>query len=231
MRKAMSRVCAVIPAYNEENTIAEVVEKVRKYVDRVFVIDDGSSDRTAEAAKKAGAAVIRHRVNRGVGAAQRTGYRIALMEGYDYVVQVDADGQHNPDYIPEMLKRAFKGADIVIASRFKNESYRKFSIVRRLGITFFTKFVALFGRIDVSDVTSGFRVYSSEALRKLGRLPDKNWAVEQTLEAALKGLNVAEVSVEMPPRRVGKSQFDLQTFLRYPFRAMESFLRVVIFRR
>ena len=227
----MNKVCAIIPAYNEEKTIESVVKGVKNYVDKVFVIDDGSKDKTAELAKKAGAIVIKHKINRGVGAAQRTGYRIALLEGYDYVVQIDGDRQHNPKYIPELLEKAFNGADVVIASRFKNESYKNFSLIRRLGIIFFTKFVAIFGGVDISDVTSGFRVYSAKALKVLGRLPDKNWAVEQTLEAALKGLKIEEVSVEMQPRKFGKSQFNLGTFLRYPLRAMESFLRVIIFRR
>ncbi len=225
------KVCAVIPAYNEEKTIGEVVRNCKKYIDTIFVVDDGSSDGTAEIARQAGAEVITHKINRGVGAAQRTGYRVAIMNGFDYIVQIDADGQHNPKYIPEMLKAAFDGADIVIASRFRNNSYKNFSFVRRIGVSFFSKVVSLFGGIEVSDVTSGFRVYRAEALKRIGRLPDKNWAVEQTLEAAIKGLKIAEVSVEMPPRKIGESQFSFGTFLRYPWRALESILRIAIFRR
>lgn len=227
----MAKVCAVIPAFNEERTIAKVVRGVRKYVDEVFVIDDSSDDRTVEMAKEAGAKVVRHKINRGVGAAQRTGYRIALMEGYDIVVQIDADGQHNPDFVPVMVDKVLGGADIVIASRFMNESYRNYSFTRRAGIIFFTKFVSVFGGVEITDVTSGFRAYSRKALEVLGRLPDRNWAVEQTLEAALKGLKIEEISAEMPPRKIGKSQFNLETFLKYPLRALESFLRVLIFRR
>jgi|Deesub1362A_J573_1020465.scaffolds.fasta_scaffold02381_4 glycosyltransferase involved in cell wall biosynthesis len=226
------KVCAVIPAYNEEKTIGKVVEGVRKYVDRVLVVDDGSNDNTAEVAKQHGAHVLKHIINIGVGAAQRTGYSAALLEGYDYIVQIDADGQHKPEYIPLLLETAVKSnADIVIGSRFLNESHKSFSFTRRAGISFFSKTVSIFGRVDITDVTSGFRVYSSEALKKLERIPDKNWAVEQTLEAAVKKLKIIEVSVEMETRKTGESQFNIKTFIMYPLRALESIIRIGIYRR
>jgi len=226
------KICAVIPGYNEEGTIAKVVREVKRYVDVVFVVDDGSSDNTPLIAEENGSSVLKHRINRGVGAAQRTGYRAALEEGCDYIVQIDADGQHNPEYIPLLIDTAVKEkADIIIGSRFLNESHREFSLTRRMGIRFFSNIVSIFGGVKVSDVTSGYRVFSAEGLKKLERLPDRNWAVEQTLEAAVKGLKIVEVSVEMSTRKVGKSQFDLSTFIRYPLRALESIFRIVIYRR
>ena len=226
------KVCAIIPAYNEEKTIANVVEKVKEYVDDVFVIDDGSHDNTVIEARKAGARVISHPLNRGVGAALRTGYAIAIKEGYDYLVQIDADGQHNPDHIEHMLKLATdEDIDMLIASRFLNSSYRNFSLLRVAGIIFFSRLVSLLGSVKITDVTSGFRVYKVKALQKLGELPDTNWAITQTLEAAIKGLKIKEVSSEMYRRKEGKSQFNVKTFIKYPFRAIESCLRVLIFRR
>lgn len=228
----MPTIYAVIPAYKEEDTIAEVVEEVSKHVDKVFVVDDGSRDKTPSIAEEAGATVLRHRINRGVGAAQRTGYRAALRDGCDYVVQIDADGQHKAENIPLILDKAInEKADIVIGSRFLNDSHKNYSFTRRVGIKFFSKLVSMFGELEVTDVTSGFRVYSRNALDKLERLPDRNWAVEQTLEAAIKRFKIVEVSVKMPARKSGKSQFDLGTFIKYPLRAVESVLRIAIYRR
>lgn len=226
----IGRVIALIPAYNEEATVGEVVRVVREYISDVIVIDDASHDRTAQVAWKAGAVVIQHAINRGVGAALRTGYRCALERGADAIVQIDADGQHDPRYIPELLQVLQEGYDIVIGSRFLNESHKGYSWVRRLGIRFFTWLGNALGRMNITDITSGYRAYRAEALRKLGRLPDRHWAIEQTLEAARKGLRLKEVSVEMPTRQAGKSQFDWSTFLWYPIRIADSILRVVLFR-
>ncbi|EHR79127.1 glycosyl transferase [Thermococcus litoralis DSM 5473] len=110
----------IIPAYNEELTIGSVVALAKKYGD-VLVVDDGSKDRTSEIAQKAGAIVIRHEVNKGKGAALKTGFGYALANGYDVIVTIDADGQHNPDEIPLLLKPILEGeADLVIGSRYLN---------------------------------------------------------------------------------------------------------------
>ena len=100
------KVCAVIPAYNEAATIGEIIQETKKYVDKVFIVDDASVDNTAEVATENGAEVIRHNINRGIGAAQRTGYTVAMSDGFDYIVQLDADGQHDPRYIPTLLETA-----------------------------------------------------------------------------------------------------------------------------
>ncbi len=227
-----TKVCAIIPAYNEEDTIASVVKETREYVDDVFVIDDGSTDNTAEAARKAGAKVLKHVVNRGIGAAQRTGYSVSIKEGYDYIVQIDADMQHDPGYIKRLLDAAVENnCDMVIGSRFLNESYLNYNFVRRAGIKFFTETVRFLSPIDITDVTSGFRVYKAESLKKLGKTLDRHWAVEQTLEAAKKGMKIKEVPVEMPLRKKGKSQFNLITYIKYPLRMIESILKVLLFRR
>ena len=225
------RVVALIPAYNEEATVQEVIRAVRTYIPEVVVIDDASSDGTARAAREAGAVVISHAINRGVGAALRTGYRYALEQSFDVIMQVDADGQHDPAYIPKLLEALDEGYDLVIGSRFLNKSHQDYSWVRRLGIRFFTWLGNRLGGTDITDITSGYRAYRAEALRRLTRPPDKHWAVEQTLEAARKGLRIKEVSVEMPVRQKGRSQFDLHTFLWYPIRVADGVLRILIFRR
>lgn len=226
-----TRVVALIPAHNEEATVFEVVKAVRQRIPEVVVIDDASSDRTAQVAREAGAVVISHAINRGVGAALRTGYRYALERGFDVIVQIDADGQHDPRYIPQLLEALSEGYDLVIGSRFLNESYRSYSWVRRVGIRFFTWLGNRLGGLRITDITSGYRAYKAKALQHLGPLPDRHWAVEQTLEAARKGLRIKEISVEMPLRQKGRSQFDLSTFLWYPIRVADSVLRILLFRR
>ena len=223
------RTVAVVPAYDEAATIGPVVEETREYVDRVVVVDDGSTDDTAEVARRHGASVIEHVVNTGVGGAVRTGYRYAIRTGYDFVVQIDADGQHDPAYVP-MLLEAAADADMVIASRYLNESFEDYSTLRKLGIRFFTGVVNRLGGVSVTDVTSGFRVYRVSALETILHRSDRHWAVEQTLEAASNDLRIAEVSAEMPTREAGESQFTLDTFVLYPARMFDVIVRVLVFR-
>lgn len=222
-------IVAIIPAYNEADTINDVVEITKEYVDKVVVVDDASSDSTSNIAKRSAANVVTHPKNLGVGAAVHTGYQIAIREDFDVVVQIDADGQHDPSYIPEMLERIDEGADMVIGSRWLNGSFKEYSLVRRAGIRFFTLETNVLGGLDITDVTSGFRAYDVEMLSELGRPEDSHWALEQTLEAARNGYEVNEVSIPMPPETEG-SQFDLTTFLSYPPRMVLITLKVLLFR-
>lgn len=223
------KVCAVIPAYNEAATIGNIIQETKKYVDKVFIVDDASADNTAEVARESGAEVIRHNINRGIGAAQRTGYTVAMSDGFDYIVQLDADGQHDPKYIPILLEAA-QDCDMIVGSRYLNESYKQYHFVRRAGISFFTFVVNTLTPTDITDVTSGYRVYKVESLKKLCRISDRHWAVEQTLEAAKKGMKIKEVSIEMPVRNSGTSQLNLMRFASYPFRMIDTVLKVILFR-
>lgn len=222
-------VCAIIPAYNESKTIADVIRRTRLYVPKIFVIDDCSTDDTGEISRRCGAEVIRHAVNGGPGAALRSGLQAARDAGYDFVVQVDADGQHDPKYIPEMLERG-RDCDMVIASRFLNGSYRQYPFVRRLGVTFFSMAVRAATGQSITDVTSGFRLYRVDSVGRLTDLPDRHWAVAQTMEAAKKGLRIREISAEMPVRKEGKSQFSLVRYALYPFRMIPVMVKYGLFR-
>ncbi len=119
---------------------------------------------------------------------------------------------------------------MVIGSRFLNPSHKKYSMTRRSGIKFFTWVANYLGSLRVTDVTSGFRCYRAHALTQLTSLPDRHWALEQTLEAAKKGMNIAEVSVEMPVRDTGVSQFNIKTYALYPFRMIDCVIKVLLFR-
>ncbi|MEF8887469.1 MAG: glycosyltransferase family 2 protein [Haloarculaceae archaeon] len=223
------RTVAVIPAYNEADTVGAVVDGTAEHVDEAVVVDDASTDGTPAVARDHGATVIEHTFNTGVGGAVRTGYRYAIERDYDMVVQVDADGQHDPDRIPDLLAAA-EGCDMVIGSRYRDGSIEEYPLVRRAGIRFFTGVVNLLGGVEVTDVTSGFRVYRVSMLRNVLHQRDAHWAVEQTLDAARQGYRIREVSAEMPTRDSGESQFDLGTFLLYPLRMADVVLRVVLFR-
>ncbi len=227
----------VIPAYNEEETIADIITKVQKYKDKrliqkIVVVDDCSEDRTAEVAQNLGVAVVSHVVNRGYGAAQKTGQRIAVEEAFDYVIQIDADGQHDPEYVPLFIETMKEGDyDIVLGSRFLNKSYREYVFTRRVGIKLFTVIVNMLASVALTDITSGYKMYRVSCLKELSRTSDKHPAVEQMLEISRKKMKIKEISIEMPIRRKGKSHLTLKTYLLYPFRVLETMFTVILFRR
>lgn len=220
---------AVIPAYNEIETIGRVIDKTSHHVGNVVVVDDASSDGTAAVARNHGASVIEHTINTGVGGALRTGYRYAIREDYEYVIQVDGDGQHDPSYIPDLLDAATEH-DMVIGSRYLNESYERYPWIRRLGIRFFTSLINRLGGIKITDVTSGYRVYRVAALEQIVHRTDTHWAIEQTLDAAKQNLRIKEVSVEMPVRETGQSHLTPDLLFVYPLRMADTILRVMVFR-
>jgi glycosyltransferase involved in cell wall biosynthesis len=162
-----TRVVAAIPCFNTEFHIQNVIEKTSKYVDEVIVIDDGSSDKTAEVARNAGAKVISHSLNRGYGEAIKSCLTAAKAAGSDILVTIDGDGQHDPDEIPLLLDPIINNqANMVIGSRFHNSkcsipAYRQFGI----GII---NFLWNFGsRTQVTDTQSGFRAYHKDLLKQL----------------------------------------------------------------
>jgi len=225
------RVCAVIAAYNEAESISRVVQETKKYVDGVFVVDDGSTDNTAEIARENGAEIIQHGINRGPGAAVQTGYAAAISRGFDYIVQMDADGQHEPECIQKLLETALTGDyDVVIGSRFLNGSHKDWPFVRRAGIMFFTKAVNLLGSANITDVTSGFKVHKATSLGKLSRTSDRFPAIEQILGYAKRGMKIGEISIEMPLRSTGESYLNFKRLAIYPFRVSWAILKVMLFK-
>jgi glycosyltransferase involved in cell wall biosynthesis len=220
---------AVIPAHNEVETIGRVVDETRRHVEEVVVVDDASTDGTAAAARNHGASVLEHTINAGVGGALRTGYRYAIRNDYEFVIQVDGDGQHDPAYIPDLVDAA-ADHDMVIGSRYLNESYERYPWIRRLGIRFFTSLINRLGGIEITDVTSGYRVYRVAALERIIHRTDTHWAIEQTLDAAKQNLRMEEVSVEMPVRETGHSHLTPDALFVYPLRMADAILRVMVFR-
>src|SRR4051794_21196329 len=153
------RVLVVMPAYTEEDSIAAAIAEVRATnptVD-VLVVDDGSSDATAVIAERAGVPVCRLPYNLGVGGAMRAGYRYAVRHDYDVVVQIDADGQHDPRYLPALVARLDE-ADLVIGVRFADQATRyEVSRIRRLAMLVLARTLSRMAHTRLTDVTSGFR--------------------------------------------------------------------------
>lgn len=228
--REQNSVVAVIPAYNEAGTLAEVIESCRKYVDEVIVVNDASTDETEEIAQEHADGVVTHPKNMGVGAAVYTGYLVAIQNEHDIVIQIDGDGQHDASYIPDLLETMDEeDADMVIGSRWLNDSHKDYSLVRRAGINFFTLEANLLAGLNITDITSGFRAYDAAMLSDLGRPENSHWALEQTLEAARNGYTIDETSVPMPPPGNG-SQFDIKTFLSFPPRMALVTLKVLLYR-
>ncbi|MFA4669675.1 glycosyltransferase family 2 protein [Pyrococcus kukulkanii] len=192
------RTLIIIPAYNEELTIGSVVTLAKKYGD-VLVVDDGSIDRTSDIAKKAGAITLRHEANKGKGQALKTGFRYALENNYDAVVCLDADGQHDPDEIPLLLKPILNGeADMVIGSRYLNGAHKNIPLYRRLGLWVLNKTTALASGAKITDSQSGFRALNRKALENL-ELSADGYHVESEMIHKLseKGLRIVEVPINV----------------------------------
>jgi len=158
---------AVIPAYNEEEHIAGVISGVRRVLPQadILIIDDDSKDDTARVARAAGAAVLSLPFNLGYGVALQTGYKYALNHDYRFLIQLDGDGQHDPDYSVMLLEEVVSGrADICLGSRFGHREAYRVPLLRRVGITCFRKAVQWLTGLPVKDPTSGFQAMNRDTL-------------------------------------------------------------------
>lgn len=164
------KVIAVIPAFCEETRIGETIRVVLTHAHAVVVVDDGSPDRTAEAAREAGGWVVRHAVNRGQGAALKTGTEAALQLEADVILHIDADGQHDPASIPTLLTPLLdRRADVVFGSRFLGEQAVGMPLSRRLLLGAARAFNALVVGVPrkMTDPQSGFRALTAAAARRI----------------------------------------------------------------
>ena len=190
-------VVSCIPARDEEETIAQVVIRTLRHVDKVLVCDDGSSDMTGEIASRLGAEVIRHDHNMGYGAALATLFERAIGEGADVVVTLDADGQHNPDDIPRLIEPILRGEmDIVVGSRFL-DGEDETPEYRRYGVKAITGLSKRVSKVSLTDAQCGFRAYNRRALALVK--PSEmgmGASTEILLKANEGGLRVKEVPVK-----------------------------------
>lgn len=198
-----------MPALNEAATIEHVIRSIREDLGAdVLVVDDGSSDETASIATSAGAMVVSHPFNLGVGAAIRSGLRVAASRGYDAAIQIDADGQHDPAAARGLLAPVLADeADVVVGSRFGvgSETYRV-GAARRAAMRLLSRLVSRHVGVALTDTTSGFRAFSRRAVAAFARAYPTAYlsdTVEALLLGADAGLRVAEVPVSMRPRMGG----------------------------
>jgi glycosyltransferase involved in cell wall biosynthesis len=201
----------IVPAYNEEATVARVIAAVHDAVPfaDVAVVDDGSTDDTAGCAERAGAVVLRHPFNLGIGGAVQTGFRYALERGHDLMVQVDGDGQHEPTEIRRLLNTLNENPqlDMVCGSRFLSDEHEyPAPISRRTGIHIFAFLLSRIVGQPVSDPTSGFRLYNRRAIELFARdYPHDYPEVEAVLMVHTHRLRMLEVPVIMHARGGGAS--------------------------
>ncbi|MBN2057417.1 MAG: glycosyltransferase family 2 protein [Candidatus Saganbacteria bacterium] len=204
------RVLVIIPAYNEAASIAGVVAKVcRTPVQAdLLVVNDGSLDATAGLARQAGAVVLDLPFNLGIGVARQTGYQYAESKNYDIAVQMDADGQHDPDDIMTLVEALLKDrqADIVIGSRFFDRQGYRSTIFRKLGIGILKALLKLFFGLKVGDPTSGFQAVDRQAIELFSRIYPTDFPEVEALALARRhGLKITEVPVSMLRRQGGSS--------------------------
>jgi len=204
-------VLILIPAFNEENRIESVITRIRNYVPMadILVVNDGSTDGTEAVCRRAGAVVLSHSFNLGVGSALQTGYKYAVREGYEYIIQLDADGQHDPAYLPAFYTTLVNtDADVVIGSRFLANNDNSMTFPRRMGGRIFSLLLSILIKEKITDPTSGFRGMKRRVLDFcVGDLygfdyPDADFLL--TLHRS--GFTLVEIPMKVAARISGQSQ-------------------------
>ncbi len=209
------KVCCLIPAYNEERTIGAVIRGCRPHLADIVVVDDGSTDGTPEAARGAGAHLLRHEKNSGKGMALKTGFSFALKEGFDAVLSIDADGQHDPEEIPKFLDAYKAGGGIIIGARLWDR--KEIPLQRYISNMVGVFFISLAAGQKIPDTQSGFRIYGKEVL--------------EDIEFGSKGFE-AETEILIKAGRAGFSIGAIPVRAIYPenhnshFRAVRDFTRI-----
>ncbi|MEV6927967.1 glycosyltransferase family 2 protein [Dactylosporangium sp. NPDC051485] len=201
------RVLIIIPAWNESGSIADVVREVHGELPGVdiIVVDDGSTDDTAAKAAAAGAIVARLPFNLGVGGAMRTGYRYARDHGYDVAIQVDADGQHDPRYIPKLVD-ALDENDLVIGARFAGEGGYSVTGPRKWAMKMLSAVLSAMAGTRLTDTTSGHRACNRRVIEFFA-----NWypaeylgdTIEVLVRLARNKYKITQIPVAMRPRMAG----------------------------
>lgn len=223
----------IMPAYNEENNIGATLDDIKKakLIFDCLIIDDGSSDSTSDLAKKHGCIVLRHPFNMGYGSALYTGFKYAHRKGYKQVVIMDADGQHKPKCIANLVQRQEEtNADVVIGSRFLATQNYKFSHMKNLARLFLILLIYLFSGKKFSDPTSGFQLLRRRAFEFLAKIdfPEDYPDADIIILIILNGFKVEEVAVEMEYRRYGASIHSGLKPLYYGYKIIISVLSIFI---
>ncbi len=217
---------AIIPAYNEESTIGDVIKGTSQFVDEILVINDGSTDHTIDVARNAGAIVIDNIVNRGLGKTIKRGYNEAIKRGADIIVQIDADEQYDPEEIPRLIQPILENkADLVLGSRLENLKY-KMPWLKKQGNKSFTWLLRRLTGADIKDGQTGFRATRKEVFETLEIEGDFTYTQEMIVKAAKEGWRIANVPINFYQRSVGESRLMSGPFS-YAWRAWIIIIRTI----
>ncbi len=219
-----------IAAYNEEKVIGSVLEQIPPDYD-VVVVDDGSTDNTRDICREQGATVVKHVINLGQGAAVLTGFRKALEKNYDYIIEMDGDGQHDPADIPRFIEimENDPSIDIVVGSRRLGSTY-KAPFFRQTFLPVFTGIINMITGYRLTDSMSGFRAFRADSLRRChslidGFLEPQYLASEMFIKFAKEGLTVAEIPIHISSRGFGVSYKGLA---RYGWGVTRTIIRTIM---
>ena len=229
------KILMIIPAYNEETEITSVIQGIRRYFPEgeVLVVDDGSDDGTPHKATEAGGKVLSHPFNLGYGTALQTGYKYALIKGYEAVIQMDGDGQHDPSFIPDLIAVIQKEeTDIAIGSRFLTGAGRfdpsiyRAPLIRKLGMRFFGTVTSLIIRQKISDPTSGYQAMNRKVLEWVSsdKFPCDYPDADVIIMLHRAGFRIREIPVRMFPNQNKKSMHSGWKPLYYIFKMFLSIL-------
>lgn len=231
------KVLLIIPAYNEEESIASTINSVRNFMSTevlnfhldYIVVNDGSKDRTSEIVKEMNVDLINLRTNLGLTGGFGAGMKYAHRHDYDYAIQFDADGQHLPEYISEMVTAARKGNNIVVGSRFVDEKRPK--SLRMLGNTMISTAIKMTTGQTINDPTSGMRLFDKKAIEFYVKTSNMAPEPETISYLIKKKFKVKEVQVTMQDRLAGESYLNLRRSIEYMTRVAISILVLQPFRK
>jgi len=230
------KLVVLIPAFNEEKTITETILKIPRKITgidkvEVLVVNDGSTDNTADMALNGGAdKVVTHRVNKGVGAAFMTGVRNAIAMKADILVNIDADLQFDPAYIPEVVSPILSNQyDVVVGTRFFLKLPPSYPKIKEIGNKVFSKMISWASGQKLTDTQSGFRAYSKDALHDISIVNDFTYTQEVLIDLVYKGHRIGEVPVKLEHYR--KDSRVVNSIFRYSVRSLSIISKTIIFHR
>jgi len=219
-----------IPAYNEEKTIGNLISEIKKvmsntkYKYNIQVIDDGSKDRTSEAANKEGALVFRHNYNRGLAEAFRTELKKFLESNADILVHIDADSQYLPSDIPKLIKEIENGYDLVLGDRFSGK-IEYMPLQKRLTNRAFSRAISKIIRYKVNDCQTGFRAFTRQVAKEIPIISNHTYTQEQIIRAVRDNFKIKEVPVNFLKRKDGKSKL-ISNIFEYGIKAWINIFRI-----
>ncbi len=225
------KVLIIIPAYNEGENIERVVTTIKEKCPQYdyLVVNDGSRDNTEEICKKNGYHFVSHPINLGLAAGVQTGMLFAYKNGYDAAIQLDGDGQHDPDYIVDMVAEIEKGYNIVIGSRFVTN--KKPKSLRMLGSNLIQFAIKLTTGKTLKDPTSGMRMFDKQMIKKLALAVDLGPEPDTVALLVRGGATFSEIQVEMHERIAGESYLNFANSVNYMMRMFVSILILQWFRK